>query len=231
LLASIFHDYGSTISDIESCINTGIGKFSFKPSTNLASSTFLNSFYEYSVNQADPDNWDPETFIANSTEMQRILFSAVAAVSGSRYGIKPNHGVLSSYKILELAKVLLDERPHLKPVFYSSALSASMHDKALWYDFFVNDVFPLDARKFPLTYLLILCDTIAEVGRPKTTETSLMDALVKFDVNGSNVNYSVWFRKADRGYLMKFWSKFVNEFCFVNPILTLNCKCVGGEIE
>jgi hypothetical protein len=227
LVASIFHDYGFDLVNLESCIDTSICEFKPESKVNLRCSTLLNSLYNFQKNNRDLDRWDPDTYQAASSNFEKILFRAALEQSAKKTGerLRANHGVLSAHEIMNLEESLSKQKPVLRPIFLSSALSASMHDKVLWAELFSNSIFPLDATQFQLVYLLIFCDTLAEAGRPRKATTKQQDAvLVSFNVQNNVISSSVWFSERERALTMNFWSRFVQEKCFNNPFLKLECR-------
>jgi len=229
LLASIFHDFGFDLAHLESCLGITIGEFRYIPRGNLAYSNLLNSFYNYQKNDGDVDNWNPDTYSPNNSDLGRILFNAAiersAKVTLER--LRVNHGVLSAHEIISIEERLRSQMPGLLPTFASSALSASMHDKKLWAEMFSKSIFPVEASRFPLLYLLVLCDTLAEAGRPWTMKVEQKDAvLTRFDLENNVINYTVWFLEPERACTMNFWTHFVQERCFTHAPLSLDCNCL-----
>jgi len=227
LIASIFHDYGYDLANLEFCIDTSICEFKPESKVNLRCSTLLNSLYDFQKNNRDVDRWNPDTYDATSSDFEKILFRSALEKSATKTGkrLRANHGVLSAHEITNLGESLSSQNPLLKPIFLSSALSASMHDKLIWAELFSNSIFPLDAARFQLVYLLILCDTLAEAGRPRKASTKEQDAvLASFNVQNNVIYSSVWFSERERALTMNFWSRFVQEKCFTNPFLKLDCR-------
>jgi len=230
LIASMFHDFGFDLANLESCIDVATGQFRYEPRVNLRYSALLNSFYDFQKNDGDLDDWDPNSHVVKSYELQNILFRAAKEESETvtRERLRANHGVLSAHEITDLEERLSGEKPGLAPIFLSSALSASMHDKRLWAELFSNSIFPTDASRFPLLYLLVLCDTLAEAGRPRKTEIRQQDAvLTSFDVRDRAIHLEVYFSNPERACTMNYWSRFVQERCFTNPLLELRWRSLS----
>jgi hypothetical protein len=227
LIASIFHDFGFDLANLESCVNIPAGELKYEPKGNVRFSALLNSLYDFQKNTDNLDNWNPDSYIVGSSDLERILFSAALEKSSSKTGerLRANHGALSAHNIACLAERVSAQRPNLAPIFISSALSASLHDKNLWPELFSGSILPLDASRFPLLYLLVLCDTLAEAGRPRTAKIEREDAvLASFSIQGNIVRSSVWFPKLERACTMNFWSHFVQERCFANALLRFECR-------
>jgi hypothetical protein len=230
LLASIFHDFGFDLANLESCLDIAIGELKYESRGNLAYSTLLNSMYDFQKNDGDLDEWHPDSYVVRSSGLGLILFNAAIEKSAkaTHERLRANHGVLSAHEIINLGERLSKEKSGLTQTFISSALSASMHDKTLWAELFSNSILPVDASRFPLLYLLILCDTLAEAGRPKTTQIGQEEAvLVNFDVRDNVIYCVVRFSEPEGACTMNFWSRFVQEKCFTNTPLKLECKCLS----
>lgn len=230
LLASVFHDFGFDLANLESCLDIGrIGGFRFEPHGNIRYSAVLNSLYDFQINNGDIDGWNPDSYSVKSSDLGHILFDAAKEKSSRSTGKKlgANHGVLSAHELIDLGDQLEKSKPNLVPFFSASALCVSMHDKYLWADLFSNSILPIDASRFPLSYLLILSDTLAEAGRPKTTTSGEQDVvLVSFNVQVNVISSAIWFREVEKAYTMNFWLRFVQEKCFTNTFLKLECKCL-----
>lgn len=229
LITSIFHDYGFDLVNLESCIPGKISEFRYISTVNIHYPPLLNSIYDFRKNGGNIDDWDPNTHSVQSNILENILFNAAIEKSSSMgERIRANHGVISAYEIIRHAQLLAHSKPSLFSVFINSALSASIHDKKIWKKLFSNSIFPIDAQRFPLLYLLILCDTIAEGGRPKTTNVKQQDVvLASFIIRGNTINCAVWFSKPESAYIMNFWSNFVQKMCFTNSFLNLKCKSLA----
>jgi len=229
LLASIFHDFGFDLANLESCLGIAIGELKYESRVNLAYSALLNSLYDFQKNNGDLDDWNPDLHVVKSSDLERVLFNAgiEKSAKATRERLRVNHGILSAHEIINLAERLPKQKSGVTPIFISSALSASMHDKVLWAELFSNSILPADASRFPLLYLLILCDTLAEAGRPRTTKIGHQEAvLVSFDVRDNVIHSAVFFSEPERASTMNFWSRFVQERCFTNALLKLECKCL-----
>jgi hypothetical protein len=230
LIASIFHDYGFDLVNLESCLPTTIAEFRYVSRMNLRSSPVLNSFYDFQKNDGDLDSWNPDSYQVRSHDLEHILFNAAIEKSLQATGerLRAIHSVVSAHEIVRLEEKVSSSRPNLKPEFISSALSASMHDKILWTELFSHSIFPMDARRFPLFYLLVLCDTLAEAGRPKATRVTQQDAvLTSFNVQNDTIDCAIWFLEPERAFIMNFWSSFVKNRCFTNPFLNLDCRSLS----
>lgn len=230
LIASIFHDYGFDYANLESCLPTTIGEFRYIPRMNLRFSPLLNSFYDFQRNDGDLDNWQPDSYQVQSHGLEHILFNAAIEKSSQTTGerLRAIHAVISAHEIIRLEEKVSVSRPNLKSEFINSALSASMHDKTLWTELFSQSIFPISARRFPLFYLLVLCDTLAEGGRPKTIKVTQQDAvLARFNVQNDTVGCAVWFSEPERACVMNFWASFVQNRCFTNPFLNLDCRSLS----
>lgn len=227
LIASIFHDFGFDLANLDSSLDIVIGELRYESRGNLHYSTLLNSFHDFKNSNGDLDDWNPDSYIVQNTNLTDILFRAAIEKSARKTGkrLRANHGVLSAHKIVNLLEQLVEQAPSLVPVFMSSALSVSMHDKKIWAELFANSILPIDASKFPLLHLLILCDTLAEAGRPKSVNTGQQDAILTgFDLKNNIVCGSIWFSEPQRAYTMNFWAHFVQEKCFTNTFLKLKCR-------
>ncbi|MCJ7561187.1 hypothetical protein MUO79_11340 [Candidatus Bathyarchaeota archaeon] len=226
LIASIFHDYGFDLVNLESCIPGSISEFRYIPLVNTHYPPLLNSLYEFRKNGGDVDDWNPNVYPVQSNILENILFNAAIEKSlSASERIRANHGVISAYEIIRHAHLLAKCKPYTYPVFITSALSASLHDKKIWKKLFSGAIFPIDATRFPILYLLVLCDTIAEGGRPKTTNVKQQDAvLANFQVRNNSIYCGVWFAESENAYVMNFWSQFIQKACFTNGFLRLNCK-------
>lgn len=228
LLTSIFHDYGYSLTHIDSCIDPGPFRFTVVSSENSRYSAILNSFYDCVKNKEDVDCWDENSHRFRNTDLQGVLFNA-ALERKVTYGPErkpPNHGIVSAHKIMDLAEKTRDQEPAIWPVAMSCALSAAVHDRDLWAELFAKNIFPIDALRFPLIYLLVLCDTLAEAGRPKTADTHHQDeVLLSFDVNNGSVEYKIWFAKPEGAYTMNYLANFLQQICFTNALLNSNVTC------
>lgn len=227
LLASIFHDFGFDLVNLESPLNIDIATFSYESRGNHHFSTLLNSFFDFRRTQNDLDNWDLDRHQVASSDLQRILFDAALEkhTRGTGERLRVNHGVVSSHEIIKLGETLPTSISGQEPIFASSAFSAALHDKALWAELFAYSILPADASRFPLFYLLVICDTLAEAGRPTTTNIREQDAiLASFRTSGNKIYASIWFSNRERACMMNFWVGFVQSKCFNNPILEFKCR-------
>lgn len=230
LITSIFHDYGFDYANLESCLPTTTGEFLYVPRKNLRYSPRINSLYDFQKNDGDLDDWQPDRYLVHSHDLEHILFNAAVEKYSQATGerLRVIHSVISAHEIAQLEEKVSANRPSLKSEFIASALSASMHDKVLWTELFSHSIFPIDAKSFPLLYLLVFCDTLAEAGRPKTIRVTQQDAVLAcFNVQNGNIDCAVWFSEPERACIMNFWSNFVQTRCFTNPFLSLNCRSLS----
>jgi hypothetical protein len=228
LITSIFHDYGYGIAHIESCVDPGICGYRIETRNNSRYSAMLNSFFDCARNGKDIDTWNPDSYAFENADLEGALFNAALdRTTGHRRERKrPNHGVLSAHKILSMGEPIIEQEPDLRPILLSSALSVAIHDKDLWAELFSKSVLPFDATRFPLSYLLTLCDTLAEAGRPRTENTSHQDdALLDFSIDGHNLDCQIWFAEPRRALTMNYWADFVQRRCFQNALLNIDLKC------
>jgi len=228
LLASIFHDFGVDIANLDSSLNIGIATFPYVSKGNARFSAVLNSFYDFRANHDDLDQWNLDQYTPTCFNLQQLLFiAATERITRMGERIRVNHGVVSAHQLLEFEEHLSKPMNAQKPIFASSAFSAALHDKALWSELFSQSVLPIDASKFPLFYLLVLSDNLAEAGRPKTKTVQGQDAvLASFRIQGSAIYLSIWFADPERASIMNFWTSFTQERCFTKPFLTFNCKSI-----
>lgn len=232
LIASIFHDFGFDLANMESCVSIPAGELKYEPKGNVRFSALLNSLYDFQRNIGNLDNWNPDSYVVGSSDLERILFNAALEKYSSKTGekLRANHGTISAHNIACMAERVPAGRPDLALMFISSALSASLHDKNLWQELFSGSILPLDALRFPLLYLLVLCDTLAEAGRPRTAKIEKDDtALASFSVQGNIVRSSVWFPTPERACAMNFWLHFAQERCFVNAPLGFECRSLVDQ--
>jgi len=228
LLASIFHDYGFDIVDIESPLHVRTASFHYQSTCNLQFSNAISSYFDFKKNTMDDlDTWNPNSYHVVNNDLQSILFDAAldTHTENSGEGFRPNHGVVSSYEILEFEQELSAPVPGSRPIFSSAAFSAALHDKEIWANLFERSILPIDAAKFPLFYLLVMSDTLAEAGRPTSKHVNEHEAvLVEFRMRLDSVYSSVWFSNPERAYIMNFLVDFIQERCFINPYLDFRVR-------
>ena len=193
--ASLFHDIAFLWENVERLSPVGEHR---EPRSRGLSSVYSPHllgclFEQMKVGPVDPE-WEPEATSAPG-ELCELL---------SRHRLN-DHGVMGALQLISPGTQI--NRRILATGIYPAALAISLHNSPLWPELLEARLFPVSAKRFPLIFLLSLCDNITEWGREKRIGTTMVggpNALVSsLSFSPFIVNIDLWVDEPARGMIVK----------------------------
>ncbi len=151
--ASIFHGVAVPFENIENMRPVSeLREPRSRGISSIYSPHLLGCLFELLRSGTVDPEWEPEpTFEAG--KLCEIL---------SRHRLN-EHGVMGALNLISSSQQM--DRSKLATDIYPAALAISLHNSPLWSELLERELFPVSAKKFPLVFLLLLCDNIEEWGR------------------------------------------------------------------
>lgn len=150
---SLFHDVASPFESLESMGPVGeLRESRPRGISSVYAPHLLSCLFELLKVGTIDSEWEPEPGSAPG-ELYNLL---------SRYRWR-DHGVMGALNLISSTQQM--NRRTLSTVLYPSALAVSIHNTRLWPYLIESQLFPVSAKKFPLIFLLFLCDNLEEWGR------------------------------------------------------------------
>lgn len=137
-----------------------------------------------------------------------------------------DHGVMGAFFLIQSGQRM--NRRTLATTIYPAALAISVHNSLLWTELLDNELFPVTAKKFPLVFLLSLCDNIEEWGREKqfseTGETTPHVLINRLSFDSHIVSADLWIDEPARAVLIKNRYDWITQHLFSLEDLQISCK-------
>lgn len=142
-----------------------------------------------------------------------------------------DHGVMGALYLIQSAQRM--SRRTLATSIYPAALAISVHNSPLWPELLSTELFPVPAKKFPLAFLLFLCDNIEEWGREKqfseTAETTPHVLMNELHFDPHIVNASLWVDEAARAIIIENRCDWITKHLFNLEDLQISCAFLMSE--
>lgn len=151
--ASLFHDTASPIEGIETIrLYAGLHEARSRGITSVYSPHLLGCVFESIKAEEMSPEWEPLP-----TSVPGKLCELL-----SRHRLD-EHGVMGAINLISSSQQMNGRT--LVTNIYPAALAIAIHNSLLWPELLDEQLFPVSAKKFPLIFLLLLCDNIEEWGR------------------------------------------------------------------
>ena len=219
--ASIFHDVASPFENIERMRPVSeLREPRPRGLSSIYSPHLLGCLFELQKSSTIDPEWEPEPGSPGG-----ILFEIL-----SKYRLN-EHGVMGALNLISSSQQM--NRKTLATGIYPAALAISIHSSPLWSELVEHGLFPISVEKFPLVFLLLLCDNIEEWGRERqfleSAEKDPNALIYNLTFNEYVANFTLWVDEPARAVVIKNRYDWVMKRLFETAVLKFDCVFVESQ--
>jgi hypothetical protein len=213
--ASIFHDVAFPFENIENMKPVSeLRETRPRGLSSIYSPHLLGCLFELQRSSTISSEWEPGPNSAAGALCEVL----------SRYRLN-DHGVMGALNLISSSQQM--DRRTLATDIYPAALAISLHNSPLWFELLGRGLFPVSAKRFPLVFLLLLCDNIEEWGREMRfleVEGKSPNALIYDLTFDSHIaNFNLWVDEPARAMIIRNRYDWITKRLFVIEDLQLEC--------